>query len=288
MGLLQMTQGDWDAAVETFQKSLGASRELGMEESTAAGLLHLGRVGLLQGRFREALTAFAEAVPMLQELGDVRGQTELTLAEAEAWLQIGDLDATRKGLDAAERLLTSAANGEQEAELWRLRGLLHLRHGETARAREALRRAVTEAEASHGAVTLLHARIAQARMQGGPALEQLRGLRDEAGRLGHRGLELQAAEAVTEAALARGNVTEAETAVRQGLDAARESGAWAGAFRLHLLLAQVLERRGMATEAVSHRDRAATELARLRSELAPGGRGAVEGNSGLNSSPQDR
>lgn len=276
MGLLHMAQGDWDAAVEAFQKSLGASRKLGLEEPTAAGLLHLGRVELLQGRFREALAAFAEAVPMLQELGDVRGQTELTLAEAEAWLQIGDLDATRQGLDAAERLLASGANGEQEAELWRLRGLLHLRHGETAKAREALRRAVTKAEASHGAVTLLQARIAQARLQGGQALEQLRGLQEEAVRLGHRGLELQAAEAITEAALARGDATEAETAVRRGLSAVQESGAWAGAFRLHLLLAQVLERRGLATEAVGHRDRAATELARLRNELAPKRPDAVE------------
>jgi tetratricopeptide (TPR) repeat protein len=274
MGLLHMAQGDWDAAVEAFQKSLVISRGLGLEESTAAGLLHLGRVGLLQGRFREALAAFAEAVPMLRELGDVRGQTELTLAEAEAWLQIGDLDATRQRLDAAERLLAGGANGEQQAELWRLRGLLHLRHGEATQAREALRRAVTEAEASHGAVTLLQARIAWTRLQGAQGLEELRGLWDEATRMGHRALELQGAEAVTEAALARGEMAEAETAVRQGLDTARESGTWAGVFRLHLLLAQVLERRGLATEAVSHRDLAATGLARLRSELAPDG--AVE------------
>lgn len=276
MGLLHMAQGDWDTAARSFQESLGTSRELGLEESTAAALLHLGRVGLLQGRFREALAAFAEAVPMLQELGDVRGQTELTLAEAEAWLQIGDLDAARQRLDTAERLLASGANGEQEAELWRLRGLLHLRHGETALAREALRRAVAEAEASHGAVTLLQARIAQARLQGGQALAELRGLRDEAARLGHRALELQAAEALTEAALARGDMAEAETAVRQGLDATRQSGTWAGAFRLHLLLAQVLERRGLPGEATGHRDRAAIELARLRNELAPKGPDAVE------------
>jgi tetratricopeptide (TPR) repeat protein/predicted Ser/Thr protein kinase len=271
MGLLLMAQGDWDAAVEAFQKSLVISRGLGLEESTAAALLHLGRVGLLQGRFSEALAAFAEALPMLRELGDVRGQTELTLAEAEAWLQIGDLDATRQRLDAAERLLAGGANGEQQAELWRLRGLLHLRHGETAQAREALRRAVREAEASHGAVTLLQARIARTRLQGAQGLEELRGLRDEATRLGHRTLELQAAEAFTEAALASGDMAEAETAVRRGLDTARESGAWAGAFRLHLLLAQILERRGLPEEAVNHSDRAATELARLRNELAPDG-----------------
>jgi tetratricopeptide (TPR) repeat protein len=269
IGLLQMAQGDWDAAAESFQESLATSRELGFEEATAAALLHLGRVGLLQGKFRAALGSFAEAFPRLQELGDVRGQTELTLAEAEAWLQIGDLDATRQRLDAAERLLAGAGNGEQEAELWRLRGLLHRQKGETALAREALRQAVAKAKASHGMVTLLQASIAHTRLQGGQGLEELRGLRDEVTRLGHRGLELQAAEAITEAALARGDVAEAETAVRRGLGAVQESGAWAGAFRLHLLLAQVLERRGLTTDAMDHRNRAATELARLRGELAP-------------------
>lgn len=275
MGLLQMAQGDWDAAAESFQESIEASRELGLDESTAAALLHLGRVGLLQGRFSTALAAFAEALPQLRELEDVRGQTELTLAEAEAWLQIGDPEAARQRLDAAEHLLASGGNGEQEAELWRLRGLLHQQRGESGLALEALRQAVAKAEASHGVVTLLQARIAQARLRGSQGLEDLRGLRDEAARLGHRALELQAAEAVTEAALARGDATEAEAAVRRGLDAARQSGAWAGAFRLHLLLAQALERRGLPAESLSHRDRAATELARLRSELAPGGRVAV-------------
>lgn len=270
LGLLQMAQGDWDTAAESFEESLVISRELGLEEATAAALLHLGRVGLLQGRFRTALTSFAEALPRLRELGDVRGQIELTLAEAEAWLQIGDVDATRQRLDAAERLLAgNGGNGEQEAELWRLRGLLHKQRGETVAARQALRQAVAKAEASHGVVTLLQARIAQARLQGGPGLEELRGLRDDAARLGHRGLELQVAEAITEAALARGDAAEAEAAVRRGLDAAQESGAWAGAFRLHLLLAQVLERRGLPVEADSHREHAATELARLRNELAP-------------------
>lgn len=269
IGLLQMAHGDWDAAVKSFEEALDTSRELGLQESTAAALLHRGRVELLQGRMRAAFASFAEAVPLLRELGDVRGQTELILAEAEAWLQIGDLEAARKHLDAAALLLAGGRNGEQGAELLRLRGDWHRQRGEIAPARQALQQAVTKAEASHSAFPLLQARIARARLEGGRKLDELRALQAEAEALGHRGLELQAAEALAEVALATGRLADAEAAARRGLEAVQDCGTWSGAFRLHLLLAQTLERRGLGVEAAGQRNRAAAELARLRRDLAP-------------------
>jgi serine/threonine protein kinase/Tfp pilus assembly protein PilF len=272
IGLLQVTQGDWNDAAASFREAIAGSRELGHQESTAAALSHLGRVQLLQGSFRAAFGSFAEALTLLHELEDVRGQTELTLAEAEAWLQIGELDTARQRLDAAERLLAEGPNREQRSDLLRLRGEWHLRRGETAPAREALRQAVIEAAASHGVVTLLQARIARARLEGNRRLDELRALQAEIEALDHRGLELQVAEARAEAALAAGRLTDAETAARRGLEVVADCGAWSGAFRLHLLLAQALERRGTAAdvaEAASQRERAATELARLRRDIAP-------------------
>jgi serine/threonine protein kinase/Tfp pilus assembly protein PilF len=269
IGLLQMAHGDWDAALRSFEEALDASRKLGIQESTAAALLHRGRVELLQGRMRAAFASFAEAVPLLRELGDVRGQTELILAEAEAWLEVGDLETARKHLDAAELLLAGGRNGEQGAELLRLRGDWHRQRGETAPARQALQQAVAEAEASHSAFPLLQARIAQARLEGSRKLDELRALQAEAEALGHRGLELQAAEALAEAALAGGRLADAEAAARRGLEAVQDCGTWSGAFRLHLLLAQTLERRGLGGEAAGQRERATAELARLRRDLAP-------------------
>ena len=276
IGLLQTARGDWAQAGESFQEALTASRALGLQESTAAALLHRGRVEMLQGRFRTAFASFAEALPLLREIGDVRGQTEITLAEAEAWLQLGDLEAAGQRLDAVGRLLAEGPNGDQRSDLLRLRGEWHLRRGETGPAREALRKAVTEAEASHGVETLLQARIARARLEGSRKLGELHALQSEVETLGHRGLELQAAEALAEAALAGGRLTEAETAARRALEAARESGAWAGTFQIHLLLAQVLERRGAAGEAATERERAAAEIARVRSGLAPGERPVID------------
>jgi serine/threonine protein kinase/Tfp pilus assembly protein PilF len=270
IGLLETAQGEWSDAEGSFQEAIDASRELGLQESTAAALGHRGRVELLQGRVRAAFGSFAEALALLRELGDVRGQTEITLAEAEANLQIGDLEAASQRLDAAERLLADGPNAEQQSDLLRLRGAWHLRRGETAPAQEALRQAVLQAKASHGVVTLLQARIAQARLEGSRRLQELRALQTEVERLGHRGLELQVAEALAEVALAAGQLAEAETAARHGLDIVQDCGTWAGAFRLHLLLAQALERRGLTSEAAGQRERAAAELARLRSDLAPG------------------
>jgi tetratricopeptide (TPR) repeat protein len=272
LGLLQTAQGDWAKAGSSFKDALAASEKLGLKESTAALLLHQGRLELLQGRFIAAFTSFEQALPLLREMGDVRGQTELALAEAETWLQLGDLEAAGQRLDSAERLLAGGPNREQQADLLRLRGEWLLRRGAAAASRETLRQAVHEAEASHGVVSLLQARIAQARLDGSRKLAELGELESQATSLGHRGLELQAAEAVAEAALAGGHLADAEAAARRGLDEVRDSGAWAGTYRLHLLLAQVLERRGgaaAAAEAAQHRERSATELARLRSDLTP-------------------
>jgi len=279
MGLLQTARGDWNKALDSFKEAIATSRELGLKESTAAALLHRGRVEQLQGRFAAAFASFTEALPVLRELGDVRGQTEITLAEAEAWLQTDNLEAARQRLDVAERLLADGPNAEQRSELLRLRGEWHLRRGDTAAARDALRQAVSEAQASHGAVTLFQARIAQARLEGHRKLSELHAIQAEVAALGHRGLELQTAEALAEVALAAGQLAEAEAAARQGLEAVQASGTWAGAFRLHLLLAQALERRGGAAEvaaAAEQRGRAAAELARLRGDLTPGHRPVID------------
>jgi tetratricopeptide (TPR) repeat protein/predicted Ser/Thr protein kinase len=269
LGLLQTAQGDWSQAAESFRQAIAASREIGHQEATAAALGHLGRVELLQGRYRAAFGSLTEALALLRDLGNIRGQTEVTLAEAEAWLQIGNLEAARQWLDAAERLLAEGPNAEQQSDLLRLRGEWFLRHGETGAAREALRQAVVRAEESQGVVTLLQARIARARLDGSRRLPELRALQAEVEALDHRGLDLLVTEALAETALASGQLAEAETAARRGLAAAQDCGAWSGAFRLHLLLAQTLERRGLATEAAGQRESATAELTRLRSGLTP-------------------
>jgi tetratricopeptide (TPR) repeat protein len=242
IGTLQIIQGDWDAALASFQESLKESRELQMPEATGAALGHIGRVAQLQGRFQAALASFAEAQKVLKELGDVRGQVEFALAEAETRLEMGDLDGATRSLDAAEGWLAEGPNREQKAELLRLRADLDRKRGETATARRLADKAVAEAEASGAVAVLLDARVTRALLAGPKGLVDLRELSAEANRLGHRPLQLRTSEALASTALENGDLREAEAAARYGLEAAEDSGTWAGTARLRQLLDGALGR----------------------------------------------
>ncbi len=242
IGTLQIIQGDWDAALASFQESLKESRELQMPEATGAALGHIGRIAQLQGRFQAALASFAEAQSVLKELGDVRGQVEFALAEAETRLEMGDLDGATRSLDTAEGWLAEGSNREQKAELFRLRADLGRKRGETAAARRFADTAVTEAEASGAVAVLLDARVTRALLAGPKGLVELRGLSAEANRLGHRVLQLRTSEALASMALENGDLREAEAAARYGLEAAEDSGTWAGTARLRQLLDGALGR----------------------------------------------
>jgi len=207
-----------------------------MPEAAGAALGSIGRVAQLQGRFQAALSSFAEAQALLKELGDVRGQAEFALAEAETRMEMGNLDAAARSLDAAGRWLAEDGNREQKAELLRLRAEHSRLRGETIAARRYAQEAVAEAEASGAVAVLLDARVTRARLAGRKGLAELRELRAEADGLGHRVLELRTAEALASAALENGDFQEAVAAARTGLDTAEDSGTWAGTARLRKIL----------------------------------------------------
>jgi tetratricopeptide (TPR) repeat protein len=253
-----------------------------MKEATAASLGYLGRLAQYQGRPGAALASYAEALKLLQELGDQRGRAEFTLAQAEALLELGMTEAAGERLKAAEELLRTGNNREQQAELLRLRGEELLARGERAAAGVALRRAVSAATASHGVVEQLAARLSAAaggtgtgKGGAGAPLAGLERLRMEADALGNARLRLRAAELVAAAALAAGEPGKAQAAARAGLQQAAACGGYAGAYRLHGLLARALERGGpdagtaRAAEARTERRRAAEEIARVNRELGP-------------------
>jgi tetratricopeptide (TPR) repeat protein len=274
LGLLELARGDWDEAVKSFLTALGTSRELGMKDATAASLGYLGRLAQYQGRPAAALSSFAEALGVVRALDDRRGLAEFTLAQAEVEIELGSETAAGEHLKAAAALLAGGKNREQEAELGRLQGEWHLLRGETAEAREALRRAVSQAEESHSTVELLDARLsaAEAALASGPprpVLAEAERLRAQADSLGHARLRLRAAEIATRAALAAGDARRAQQTARAGLEQADACGGYSGAYRLHLLLAKALERGGQQAEATAERGRAAEEIARLSRDLRP-------------------
>jgi hypothetical protein len=160
-------------------------------------------------------------------------------------MEMGDLAAAVRSLDTAGRRLAEDGNREQNAELLRLRSELSRRRGETIAARRFADASVAEAAASGAVAVLLDARLARARA-GQRSVAALRELSAEADRLGHRVLQLRTAEALAEAALDGGDPGEAEAAARRGLEAAEDSGTWAGTARLRQLLDGALERQRRA------------------------------------------
>jgi eukaryotic-like serine/threonine-protein kinase len=274
LGLLQVARGEWDEAVKSFVEALRSSRELGRQEAVAASLGQLGRLAQYQGRPAAALSSFAEALKVLRELDDRRGLAEFTLAQAEVEIELGLGAAAGEHLRQVTALLAAGKNREQQSELERLQGGWHLLRGEPGAAREALRRAVLDAEESHSTVALLDARLsvveeALAAGPAAPALAELERLRAQAEALGHARLRLRAAEIVARAALARGDPKRAEEAASAGLELAEACGGYSGAYRLRLLLARALERLGRPAEAAAERGRAADEIARVSRDLGP-------------------
>ncbi|HEX4959823.1 MAG TPA: tetratricopeptide repeat protein, partial [Thermoanaerobaculia bacterium] len=267
LGQLELARGEWDDAVKSFLTALNSSRETGMKQATVVSLGNLGRLAQYQGRPGAALASYGEALTVAREMGDKGGLAEFTLAAAEAELELGMMDAAGEHLRAAGEMLREGKNREQQAELDRLRGELLLAQGDRAAAAAALRQAVASAEASHGVVALLSARLSAA---AGAKLAELEKLRAEADALGNARLRLRAAEAVATAALAAGDLGKAQKAARAGLEQAAACGGYAGAYRLHLLLARALERGGhSAVEAAAERRRAADEIARVSRDLSP-------------------
>jgi hypothetical protein len=261
-----------------------------MKQATAVSLGNLGRLAQYQGRPGAALASYGEALGVLRELGDPRGLGEFTLATAEAELELGMTAAANEHLRAAGELLNRETNKEQQAELDRLRGeqlLATGAAGDRAAAAALLRKAVAEARESHGIVELLAARLSAAEVsasgeKGGSALAALERLRAEVDALGNARLRLRAAEAVARTALAAGDAARAQRAARAGLEQAAACGGYAGAYRLHLLLAQALEQGGRAVhpaaiaEAAAERRRAGEEIARVSRDLAPEQRQSFE------------
>jgi eukaryotic-like serine/threonine-protein kinase len=288
LGQLELARGEWDEAVKSFLTALRSSREIGMKEATAASLGYLGRLAQYQGRPGAALASYREALDVLKEIGDRRGLAEFTLGQAEAELELGMVDAAGEHLRAAAGLVDEGKNLEQQSELDRLRGEHLLArgasggHDDRTAAAVALRQAVTEAEQSHGVVALLAARLSAASLpgRGRSALADLERLRQEADALGNALLRLRADEAVARAALAAGEPARAREAARAGVELASACGGYAGAYRLHRLLALALERGGRSAEALAEasaeRRRASEEIARVSRDLAPEQRGSFE------------
>jgi len=282
LGLLDLVRGDWPRALRRFVEALEASRELGARQAEAVSLGNLGRLAQLQGRYGAALDSYARALAVVEELEDSRGLAEFTLYRSSALIGLGSLEAAAAGLDQAERWLSEGGNQEQEAELARLRGELALARGEVASARRSFERALELARSSGGLIAELEARrgTARAELAAGraeAAAAELAAVADGAAAAGSVPVFLAAATDLAEARWRGGDPAGAEAAARSAVRRLAGTAGYGEAWRLHLLLAEVLGERGEEEAAERSWSAAAAEVERVRSGLEGDERRAFEG-----------
>ncbi|MEM8993941.1 MAG: tetratricopeptide repeat protein, partial [Acidobacteriota bacterium] len=258
LGSCHLAQGRWSEALTVLLEGLDIARELDIPNARAVSHGLIGEVARLQGRFAAAYESFGEALALLGELGDVRGQVEFTLARVEAHLDLADADAATADLDQAGAWLADGGGHAQLSALHRLRGRLAAQHGEVDAARGHLLEAVAEAEKSGAAVVELEARVAAA--EGAAALNDL--WRD-VDVLGHTPLQLQCAEKLVRARLADGETASVDDVLRRAQSLVRSIGTYAFTYRLHLLTADVRRARGDEAGAVRAEAAARAEVERL-------------------------
>lgn len=270
LGFLELATGKWDEATKSFADALEKSREIRFQNAVAISLGNLGVVHHHRGNYASALASWDEALQVAQSADFRPALAEFSLRQAAALIDLGDLEAARSRLDAAEKWIRESENREQQSDLESLRGHVALQGGHLGSARQAFSRAVTLARQSHSKVSLLQASIGAADPRLRPAAESAAALREclrDAEALDHAALTIRAAESLALAELARPRPREAEQAARRALDRAEAAGFGAGLYRLHAVMARALEAGGQKSAAEAAWKQSGAELARLREGL---------------------
>jgi tetratricopeptide (TPR) repeat protein/TolB-like protein len=260
MGFLHTAQGRWTAALKSFLDALERSRAIDFKNAMAVSFGNVGVLQHYQGRYDAALSSLDEALAILNGLGDKRGLAEFAMKQVGVLLDVGALEEAQRKLDAAEPVALESGNREQLADFQVLSAHLSARGGDREAARRALARAAEHARSSRSRLAQLRVRIAKGAIaeelaDHSAAVALLPAALGEAEAIGDVPLQLRAREPLARARAARGEWEQAEAVARAALSQAARSGWEAGRFRLHLLLATTLERRGDgAAAAVEYRE----------------------------------
>lgn len=261
IGACQLDQGLFQEATKIFVEALEEGRSLDAGQAVAAAQGQLGRVAHAQGRFAAAFASYGAALTQLAELDDRRGQIEMTLHQADAFLAIGRPDAARERLERVSAWGRDGISLEQQSRLAVLQGEERLAQGDRAGAEARFMAALEAARRSRSPVAELGARLDAAALRGNG--RELASVAREATALGHALLRLEAAEELARFDLVRGEVEPAIATLREALRLVDRGGSYGGAYRLHELLAEALERQGEATAATAEREAATAERARI-------------------------
>lgn len=278
---LQLAQGQWEPALTSLLEALEFARQHRLRgvEAVAQGLL--GRAAHYQERYGAALDYYQEALTTVSELELTAGLVEFNLDRSEIFLDLGLEGETREGLERARTWLELQDHQGQRARLQHLEGRLLLQQGDVAGAAELFSQAVGGAMASGAVTEELWARLglgkATAETDLQAALRLVESVTEESDRLGHVRLQIYGALALADLRRRSGDLSGAEAVASTAAGRAQELAPLAGTFRLHGLLADILEARGRTRAAEEALSLAQKEIDRVRESLEGPARAAFDG-----------
>ena len=238
IGQLEFARGGWPDAEQAYQLALDLGRQLEDPAVESVSLGQLGRLAFEQGRFAESMKSLAEAIDVLDAIGDLRGVAEYRLAEIGVRLAVGDWEQSLQSLDELEEILASVDNTEQRARAAILHAQIARQREQPAETARWAAEAVARARESGSDRAVLEAELDRATLEGaapGVAAD----LRTRADQLGHARMRLLAFEVEARALVDTRRLAEARSVLAEVARLVRRTGgAWR---RQHVLLGLRLE-----------------------------------------------
>ncbi|MCE3005120.1 MAG: hypothetical protein LW860_20850 [Xanthomonadaceae bacterium] len=235
--LTYMARGQFDLARTALDGAIRDAEGGQMAAEHAAALATLAELDRLEGRIAPALEHARRAADLFTAQEDERGRAESILVAAQALLDVGNHAAARGAI--APFVEQPPASGEQAVRLLTVRSALALADADPTTARRLAAQASEAARATHGKAIQVQAAMAlvDAALAAGDrraAAAAAREARDELGRYASVPLRLRMAEA----ALAAG-MPDAIADYRTARATLARLPSWGRAFRLHAAAAGV-------------------------------------------------
>ena len=142
LGILANVQGDLDAALEHYRRSLAAYRASGNEAGCALAFHNLGMISADRRQWDEADDYFGQSLAIARAIGDVRLQGLCQLNHAEVHLARQRFEQAMSGAESALAVFDQLGALLDKADAYRVIGTVYRETGRPALADARLRAAI--------------------------------------------------------------------------------------------------------------------------------------------------
>ncbi|WP_063272687.1 tetratricopeptide repeat protein [Amycolatopsis keratiniphila] len=117
LGMAAQGRGDFERAVEFFGQSLVIEGELGIDRGVAQRHRRIGEALLQAGRTADAARHLRLAQELFDDIGDVKGEAEVTLSLARIDARAGEITAAKRELARAAAVLDESGSAAYQSDV---------------------------------------------------------------------------------------------------------------------------------------------------------------------------